>query len=336
MLCGRRRCCPIELRFVLLYKRSQLLFNAPLPRNSATPRHGVRPSTFGAGACGKRVALLWDTQGKPGWYSATVAQFCEADQRHYVAYDDGTQTWHHLDDETDAEQLQWHQPRTRYEAAAQELPTPTAASNSGDVSAWLPPLLCDWSYTSEGKLTGRVFGKRGYKDGTMMTTSVVSRAKRFQTHATTESGTIYLLGPRAEKANAVAAPSDLPQRTMEERRKEERRNSCRSSDSAVSLECSICRDLCELSETDWDVTVCGHAFHEVCLLRWVTHQNLGGSSPAQASCPNCRHPLSSSRLRLFDQTGGSGPGWSSYYLKDNLGIRRSKAKDTTAVRNSAV
>ena len=300
------------------------------PRSSDATRHGVRPSTFGEGACGKRVAIVHlHAQGKPVWYSATVAQFREADQRHSIAYDDGTQAWLHLDDEMDAEQLQWHQPRTRCETAAHTLPKPTAASD-GDISAWLPPLLCDWSYTSEGKLTGRVFGKRGYKDGTIMTTSAVSRANRFQTHATTESGTVYLLGPQLKTADAAAAPSDLSQRTLtvDERHKEERRNSCRSSESAVKLECSICRDLCELSETDWDVTACGHAFHEACLLRWVTHHSLGGSEgggPAQAGCPNCRHPLSSSRLRLFDKKDPpGGPGLTTYYLKDNLGVRQTK------------
>ena len=139
-------------------------------------------------------------QGKPVWYSATVAQFREADQRHSIAYDDGTQAWLHLDDEMDAEQLQWHQPRTRCETAAHTLPKPTAASD-GDISAWLPPLLCDWSYTSEGKLTGRVFGKRGYKDGTIMTTSAVSPCIVLKTSVV---GIVKLLSRNADLQTIIA------------------------------------------------------------------------------------------------------------------------------------
>ena len=47
---------------------------------------------------------------------------------------------------------------------------------------------------ADGQLVGRVFGKPGCKEGTVITTSHVPRARRFQTHAVTESGTVYLLG----------------------------------------------------------------------------------------------------------------------------------------------
>ena len=217
-------------------------------------------------------------------------------------------------------------------SAAPSISGASSASAATGTSAWLPPILCNWSYTSEAKLTGRVYGKRGYRDGVVMTTSVVPRANRFHTHAITESGTVYLLGQRLTEADAAAEPSEsggargiFSRTSREERHKEERRNSCRSSDSAVPFECSICREPCQWSETDWDVTPCGHAFHEACLLRWVTH------STEAAICPNCRHPLSSSRLRLFDSKDDkSASGWSTYYMKDNLGINLGGVRATTS------
>ena len=67
-------------------------------------------------------------------------------------------------------------------------------------------VLSEWEWTSDGRLTGRVHGKRNYKDGTRITTSVVARHQRFHTHAVTESGTVYLLAPR-QLATAPAAAS---------------------------------------------------------------------------------------------------------------------------------
>ena len=78
--------------------------------------------------------------------------------------------------------------------------TPSASNSKASVAVpkpeELPPTLCNWQWTADGKLTGKVYGKRGFKDGTLITTSVVPRSQRMHTHVVTEAGTAYLLGPR--------------------------------------------------------------------------------------------------------------------------------------------
>jgi len=61
------------------------------------------------------------------------------------------------------------------------------------------PTLCSWRWEEDGRLTGRVYGKAGFKDGTLISTSAVpleQRLKPLQPHArvVTESGTAYHLG----------------------------------------------------------------------------------------------------------------------------------------------
>ena len=164
------------------------------------------------------------------------------------------------------------------------------------------------------RLAGRVYGKAGYKDGTVITTSVVPKSQRFQTHAITESGTVYLLGDLSGKS---AAPPSLPARGVAARkatfagsdpeatqRRAEATALSKTEDQAAMLECSICREPCEPQESDWDVTPCKHAFHGTCLMRWVTHcaEEAARSQKLTPppSCPDCRHPLSASRFRVFD------------------------------------
>ena len=129
----------------------------------------------------------------------------------------------------------------------------------------------------------------------------------------TESGTIYLLGAEADPASGnggaeavcgiVAQMLSKGEHSKGEHSKGEaaRRQQQHGSDPAV---CSVCLEPCEPAESNWDLTACKHAFHVECLSRWVA---LRAEESAQAkvptmppSCPDCRHPLSSSRLRLFD------------------------------------
>mmetsp|Transcript_22693 Transcript_22693/g.56361 ORF Transcript_22693/g.56361 Transcript_22693/m.56361 type:complete len:1538 (-) Transcript_22693:532-5145(-) len=56
------------------------------------------------------------------------------------------------------------------------------------------PILQQWRFNPDGSLVGRVFGKRGFKEGENMNTSVVPPDQRFSRYVVTESGSIYRLG----------------------------------------------------------------------------------------------------------------------------------------------
>ena len=53
------------------------------------------------------------------------------------------------------------------------------------------PILENWRWTPDGALCGYVYGKAGYREGEMMTTSVVPPEGRFASHVVTESGSAY-------------------------------------------------------------------------------------------------------------------------------------------------
>ena len=56
------------------------------------------------------------------------------------------------------------------------------------------PILQQWEWNSDGSLSGRVYGKKGYKQGEAMNTSVVPEDTRYSTYVVTGSGSIYRLG----------------------------------------------------------------------------------------------------------------------------------------------
>ena len=60
------------------------------------------------------------------------------------------------------------------------------------------PTLHDWRWEPSGALTGRVYGKCGYRDGTLLTTSVVPPKGRSERTVRTVSGTAYSLGAPAD------------------------------------------------------------------------------------------------------------------------------------------
>ena len=77
----------------------------------------------------------------------------------------------------------------RGEASHEEGAEATAPQVSGgDGGIDQPALLRQWYWSCDEKLCGRVFGKAGYRDGTLITTSAVRREQRFSTYAVTESG----------------------------------------------------------------------------------------------------------------------------------------------------
>ncbi|KOO34516.1 hypothetical protein Ctob_009561, partial [Chrysochromulina tobinii] len=62
------------------------------------------------------------------------------------------------------------------------------------------PILENWKWTADGALCGHVYGKPGFREGELMTTSTVPPEGRFETHVVTESGNVYRLGMAAEAA----------------------------------------------------------------------------------------------------------------------------------------
>jgi len=72
------------------------------------------------------------------------------------------------------------------------------------------PILEHWEYNVDGSISGRVYGKRGFKDGEAMNTSVVPEETRFVAYVVTGSGSIYRLGERLIRANLDAKGRRLP------------------------------------------------------------------------------------------------------------------------------
>ena len=262
-------------------------------------QHVVRLSSYGPSAHGERVRVRW--QGFVGrsyrdeWYEGAVDDFDEASQHHHVSYDDGDDAWYHLDDEAAAGRLEWcgqGLARTRRRSAAAAAAdaavadaAATAASNAE------PPLLREWSWGDDGKLVGKVYGKKGMKDGTVITTSVVTRTSFYTTHAITESGTVYLLGEEAEPG---LRKEDLAERGVAARVGRTEGGAAR--DEFSGTVCSVCQEECEAGQSDWNVTECRHVFHDACLLKWVTL--CAADESRTPDCPDCRRPLPSSRFRL--------------------------------------
>ena len=52
------------------------------------------------------------------------------------------------------------------------------------------PILEQWEYNSDGSIAGRVYGKKGFKEGEQMTTSIVPEKTRYATYVITGSGSI--------------------------------------------------------------------------------------------------------------------------------------------------
>ena len=79
--------------------------------------------------------------------------------------------------------------------------------------------LEDWKWTASGALIGAVYGRKGYKDGEVMTTSVVPPCGRYEGHVTTSTGTTYLLGQPAaaegEAAGRVATRTGAKRHKMD-------------------------------------------------------------------------------------------------------------------------
>ena len=78
------------------------------------------------------------------------------------------------------------------------------------------PSLRRWEYNADGSLSGRVYGKKGFREGENMNTSVVPPENRFDGYVITGSGSIYRLGERL-----VKGLEEKPKRVMRDRVVEE-------------------------------------------------------------------------------------------------------------------
>ena len=291
--------------------------------------------TYGVEVCGRRVRIRCGVaeEGDDAWYWGWVASYREhLCSRHFIRFDDGDQSWLSLESEEEAGRLAWapletgtagtssSPPATANDVPCKGLATSAAASQAKD----LPPTLCDWHWMADGKLSGHVYGKAGFKDGTLITTSVVPRSQRTHTYVVTETGTAYLLGSRgAQQPSPVCGIVA------------QMRHSRTASGGAL---CSICQETCEPKQS-WDVTPCGHAFHQECLRRWVAYRAKEAADAhkvvPQPTCPDCRHPLSSSRFRLFGCHGTTHAYTTAADTTAAGSIAASTATDTALVTATA-
>ena len=69
------------------------------------------------------------------------------------------------------------------------------------------PLLERWRWTPDGAVCGYVHGKEGFRDGELMTTSVVNPEGRFPTYIITDSGSAYRLGEQASGSGGMRRSS---------------------------------------------------------------------------------------------------------------------------------
>jgi hypothetical protein len=178
--------------------------------------------------------------------------------------------------------------------------------------------LEDWKWTASGALIGAVYGRKGYKDGEVMTTSVVPPCGRYEGHVTTSTGTTYLLGqPAAAEGEAAGRLASVATRTGAKRKKMDLPNmehwegqilaSCRqkpgdepshvtgrdSPDSLPSdaqgacaqgilarLQCAICLQTLNNPHS----LPCTHTFCYDCINQWARQ--------AQSThCPLCKQPF---------------------------------------------
>ena len=69
------------------------------------------------------------------------------------------------------------------------------------------PLLDRWRWTPDGAVCGYVHGKEGFRDGELMTTSIVNPEGRFPTYIITDSGSAYRLGEQASGSGGMRRSS---------------------------------------------------------------------------------------------------------------------------------
>ena len=144
--------------------------------------------------------LVWPSDGDLP-VKGQVARTDEAGGAMLVVLEDRTERW------VTSEQ-RWTLAELQPEGADAPEPPPPPAPPRGELDQAPPPapprsepLLPDdtpiirgYEWNADGTLSGRVYGKRGFRDGEAITTSAVAPAQRHATYVITESGSAYLLG----------------------------------------------------------------------------------------------------------------------------------------------
>ena len=177
------------------------------------------------------------------------------------------------------------------------------------------PTLESWRWEANGALTGRIYGRPSYRDGTVFTTSVVPLTGRFEKYVRTVSGSTYRLGsPTA----GVVEPEPLTSavRTRDYSRMLAQSRQAREEESR----CPICWDS---PPADLSITPCGHAFCRTCIMAALRHKR---------ECPTCRSAVASHRLLQRGQSPlPSAPSDCTFPTDgSHAGLQRSAASDSIA------
>ncbi len=141
--------------------------------------------------------LVWPSDGDLP-VKGQVARTDEAGSAMLVVLEDRTERW------VTSEQ-RWTLAELQPESADAPEPPPPPAPPRGEPllpddtpgEPLLPddtPIIRGYEWNADGTLSGRVYGKRGFRDGEAITTSAVAPAQRHATYVITESGSAYLLG----------------------------------------------------------------------------------------------------------------------------------------------
>ena len=131
--------------------------------------------------------LVWPSDGDLP-VKGQVARTDEAGGAMLVVLEDRTERW------VTSEQ-RWTLAELQPEGAdAPEQPPPPAPPRGEPLLPDDTPIIRGYEWNADGTLSGRVYGKRGFRDGEAITTSAVAPAQRHATYVITESGSAYLLG----------------------------------------------------------------------------------------------------------------------------------------------
>ena len=180
-------------------------------------------------------------------------------------------------------------------------------------AAAVVPRLENWRWLPSGALEGQVYDKQGFKDGELMSTSVVPESGRLDVQVVTSSGSTYLLGKHADAArNATvqvakakrrkrkrglsgghhaegraALPCSLGDPTTASRIHEEesaarhvREPAGKRPDRLLArMQCSICMETFDNPHS----LPCTHTFCYECIYHWTR-------TASELHCPLCKLP----------------------------------------------
>ena len=128
--------------------------------------------------------LVWLSDGDLP-VKGQVARTDEAGSAMLVTLEDRTERWVTSEQRWTLAELQ---------PENEEAPPPAPARGELPLLADDTPIIRSFEWNADGTLSGRVYGKPGFRDGEAITTSAVDPAQRHATYVITESGSAYMLG----------------------------------------------------------------------------------------------------------------------------------------------